>query len=762
MTLSVYFFSGDKKTGVAQFKEGEAMAISIGRSNTDILLDAPVISGLHAQLIYDGTQLYVSDCNSANGTFINNTRLAPGRQHLLVAGDIISFAKGFSAKLVNSNDASSDPQGDKIALSKTISYHLQHKDEVTIGRSKDCDIVLDHETVSRVHARVKSLGNGRFLIQDNGSLNGTFKNGVRIKKAEVSFNDKIFIGRFKLMLGEEFKDLSTGSAVMAKGVSKRYKKKDELALHEINVDIPSGGLIAIMGPSGCGKSTLLKVLNGSLLPTTGNVLINGLDLIENYPYLKTQISYVPQDDIVHKELTVEQSLFYAGKMRLNGIADEKLLQRINKLLTQLKIEEVRHHQISQISGGQRKRVSIAIELLSDPAILFLDEPTSPLDPETIDEFLKILKELSKSNTTIILVTHKPEDLNYMDKVIFMAKGGIPAYYGSITGYKEYFGVSSAIEVYSLLSGKHAAKWTDKFNRSNLAPISSGILSAKKPVEKINSWGQFYWLFRRYKQIKFNDWKNTIVMVLQAPIIAVFICLIFKEIRLAVLFLSAISAIWFGINNSAREIAGEQAIYQRERNFNLRLFPYIFSKITLLSFFAFAQAVLFNIIIYLFYYTHHNTASWTNPVASSLWMFMLILSGSFCGLYISSASGTTEKAMSIVPIVIIPQIMLAGVVAVITSRWVELISYLTLSRWGTEGFTHLQEKIFDKNPVPARFHTADTTLTAYPALKHSFHNSYEIVFGKYAGTLKLDAIVLTVFISLCLAGTWISLRKKDNF
>jgi ABC-type multidrug transport system ATPase subunit len=177
-----------------------------------------------------------------------------------------------------------------------------------------------------------------------------------------------------------------------------------------------------MGPSGCGKTTLLKVLNGETPSTEGRVLISGLDLDENYDYVKTLIGYVPQDDIIHRELTVDQTLYYAARLRMGQVDPELMANKIEQVLSALKIVDHRSKPVSKISGGQRKRVSIAVEILTDPLILFLDEPTSPLDPQTIEEFLSILKDLSLNGTTVVMVTHKPEDLLYMDSVIFMAEG----------------------------------------------------------------------------------------------------------------------------------------------------------------------------------------------------------------------------------------------------------------------------------------------------------------------------------------------------
>ena len=214
--------------------------------------------------------------------------------------------------------------------------------------------------------------------------------------------------------------ISDELAITAIGIEKTYSNGVK-GLKKMDLSIPSKSLLAIMGPSGCGKSTLLKALNGDTPPTKGKVFLFNLELSTNWQYLKTQIGYVPQDDIVHRQLTVEQCLYYTAKLRLDNISDRYIDKKIDQVLADLNILEKKKNLISNLSGGQRKRVSIAVELMTDPLIMFLDEPTSPLDPQTIEDFLEILKKLSDRGTTVIMVTHKPEDLDYMDEVIFMAE-----------------------------------------------------------------------------------------------------------------------------------------------------------------------------------------------------------------------------------------------------------------------------------------------------------------------------------------------------
>jgi ABC transport system ATP-binding/permease protein len=753
------------------FAPNVSTAILIGR-DTACDISCPEyknISSQHAQLIQDeNNNLYVLDLGSTNGTFINNRKIEKGVQYPFSANDIVSFSGDGGLTIVfNPDDFSSVPKSSpKPASSENfgttdIIDKFRNKSMLTLGRSPENDVMLDHPIVSRQHATIEQKGKDNYILTDLNTLNGTFLNGRRIAgSVTVNESDVIIIGRFKLSLRGKAQDLTKEVAIRAEQISKQFKG-GKIGLHVTSFEIPSKSLMAVMGPSGCGKSTLLKALNGDAPSTSGRVLINGLDLHENFDYLKTHIGYVPQDDIVHRELTVEQSLFYAAKLRLENASGDVISQKIEQVLEELNIKHIRKSLVGKISGGQRKRVSIAVEILTDPLILFLDEPTSPLDPQTIEEFLGILKKLSEKGTTVIMVTHKPEDLNYMDDVIFMAEGGHLVYQGDTKAYLNYFGVDDTVKVYAQLVDAKAKNWVEKHKKNNhvgeLKPINNNNL---RKLNTINSFSQFWWLTIRYFNIKLNDRRNSLLMVGQAPIIASLICLIFSNINQSVPFLMAVCAVWFGTNNAAREIVGEIPIFKRERMFNQGILPYMLSKITVLSTFAALQSLLFTLILYIRYSS--TEPSWNNPVGTFAWMFSLSVAATMMGLLLSAVVSTTDKVMTIVPIALIPQIMLAGVMAKIENQWVEMLSYVTLSRWGTEGFSIIQKKVSVEVPNPAN--KKEVTLKVVDALdqlKESFHESYLTRFGDWAYKLPIDQIALLIITCICFIGIYISLKTKDS-
>jgi ABC-type multidrug transport system ATPase subunit/pSer/pThr/pTyr-binding forkhead associated (FHA) protein len=768
------------------FIHGTPSDVVVGRdSSVQIQLPIDVISKQHAQLIFDAnSNLYVIDLESSNGTFLNDRRLESGVPYQIRTTDQLRFAGQRGVTLVFNPDdfalgtfkSEKKLETNKDFTSTNILEKFNFKKKISIGRNEDNDVVLNHPSISRKHATIEKRSENEFVIVDEGSTNGTYVNGKRLNgNLKISKSDIIIIGRFQLSLSGVLKDLSREVAIRAERVVKQFDN-GKIGLHECSFEIPSKSILAVMGPSGCGKSTLLKALNGDAPPSSGNVYISGLELNENYDYLKTQIGYVPQDDIVHRELTVEQSLYYAAKLRLDNTNEVFIKNKIDQVVNDLNIGHIRENLVGKISGGQRKRVSIAVEILTDPLILFLDEPTSPLDPQTIEEFLEILRKLSDKGTTVIMVTHKPEDLNYMDTVIFMAEGGHKVFQGDTGSYLNYFKVDDTIKVYAQLAMPHASKWINSHKQNHPELSKKYAPTEKRNSHNANFFHQFWWLTIRYFNIKFNDRLNTLILVGQAPIIAGLICLIFDDISMSVPFLLAVSAVWFGTNNAAREIVGEGPIYKRERMFNQGIFAYMFSKITVLGTFAAMQSLLFTAIITINF--SNSDPKWEDPILTFLWMLMVSVAASLMGLLLSALVTTTEKVMTLVPIALIPQIMLAGVVAKITSPLVEVLSYFTLSRWGNEGFCNVQENVLVEMPNiqvgqlnDPSISTGDQeqtisskweTQNSIEQLKGCFHDNYEDTFGTdWAYSWNLDLVAIGVLSLIFFIGIYIALKLKDS-
>lgn len=800
--ILTFFQAGEKKHAIT-LKSGVGRVVTIGSQGgqVDVVLPDPTVSRVHAQVLVEGNGLILIDMGSTNGTLHNGRRLPPHTPVQLSEGDEVAFGSARTWKMtvtsaaspaqapqqspaqgpqqqVQGVSATSASPGNRHAADKpkgqSLMALLAQKPEITIGRSSECDVVIDSSMASRLHARLRKLPDGRIALIDLGSTNGTFLNGQRIHgNAIVQPGDTIIIGRSVLTLDHAPRGLSGEIAIRTEGIRKDFPN-GRVGLQETHFEIAAGRLVAIMGPSGCGKSTLLKCLTGEAPPSRGRVFLHNLELVQNYPFLKTLIGYVPQDDIVHKELTVEQALQYAAHLRMEKPTAVQIEDKIKEVLERLNISHIRRHPIAKISGGQRKRVSIAMELLTDPLVLFLDEPTSPLDPQSIDEFLKILQGLAAKGTTVVMVTHKPEDLDYMDEVIFLAEGGAMVYQGDIRGYKEYFQVRTAVEVYAQISGPKAAAWVQRFRAAHAQPIHAQPSSAHNPrlVKRTGKsmFGELYWLSRRYLRIKTNDLVNLAILIGQAPIIALLVCFIFDKITLSVPFMITLSALWFGTSNAAREIVVETAVYRRERMFTLRIAPYILSKLGVLSLFGGVQAVLFSAIIYIGF--QNTDPAWNDFPGTAIWMWFLIVSASLLGLTLSGLVNTVEKAMTLVPLVLIPQVMLAGVVAPMSNGAMEVVSYFSPSRWGNEGMTITQRYVHNtavdgmedevEDPEAAFYirQEMDSTLTAADALERQYHDSFRPTFGElsYEMPLPLTMLLLQDFILLTILV--ITMWRKD--
>lgn len=733
----------ENNTHIKSVTLSENQQLKIGRNvNNDIQFTLKIVSGTHAELKVENNQLYIKDAGSTNGTFINNEKIIPHQWIKLNNTDKASFDKSNFTQLKIAKETV-DPEKTTINTNKNSSATNSKK---IIGRGTECDIIiLNDKYVSRIHASLEKIDANNYELRDLQSSNGVYVNGKKILVAQLKANDVFFIGRTCVSVTGEIKNLDQATAIKLNNISKSFGKEN--VLNNLTLQIEPNSLTAIMGPSGCGKTTLFHIMLGLTDCSAGDISLFDLDASKHFEYIKSQIGYVPQIDTIHQELTVFQSIYYAAKIRLENKTENEINAKIDFLLNKLGIDHIKNNLNSAISGGQRKRVCIAIELLSDPMILFLDEPTSPLDPQTIEEFLYLLKDLTRENTTIVMVTHKPEDLEYMDEVIFLTVGGFLAYKGRIGGYKSHFNVQSAVGVYQQLSGKNALKWKTNQVQIPTSKIKGDIHRFDKP--SVRWWQQFRWLTLRNIKTKTNDRKNTQLLIGQAPIIAVLIGFIFNELSISVLFMMSVSAIWFGVNNACREIVKESKIYERENMFNVRKDTYLLSKISTLAIISLIQSTLFVGILSIFYV--NKEVRFNNIVYQVLFLFFLSITASLLGLLVSASLKSTEKVMALVPILLIPQLMLAGVVTKITNPIIELLSWLTISRWGTEGLANLQATVQNTH-----LNKKDNAILY---LKGQFHTTYSDIFGSHSTSFGLGVTFLTCMLITLFLASYYRLGKK---
>ncbi len=576
-----------------------------------------------------------------------------------------------------------------------LSTYFIHKNCIKIGRTQEHnDVVLDSTLVSRQHCSITKNSENSYTLIEN-SKNGTYINGIRIQNTSIEL-----IGDEQIIIGVDILYLTkppiNNEIINVHKIKKQFKD-GKIGLHEQSFKIKEGDFCLIMGPSGCGKSTLLKSLARIQSINKGTIEIFGLNISNSFSVIKHLIGYVPQDDIVNKELSVIESLWFSAKLRIPNLNDSKFEKIKNEVLNAVNLnnDEILNTKISNLSGGQRKRLCIATELLSSPKILFLDEPTSPLDPETIEDFLQCLKNLTLNGVTILMVSHKPEDLLFADKVIWMAKGGYLVFCGEVNEYLNHFSVKRTTELYSILKiedngFKFSKIYNDNFKNSI---IENGNLKDFE-IAKPNYWNQYILLTKRYLKIKWNDKKNLAIQIIQAPIIGFLLSIIFYNgITIGFLFMLVVSAIWFGIANSSKEIVDEKSVFARERQFNIRIAPYILSKLTVLGLIGFLQ-------IFVLLLSVNSVLYFKNLLGLNLLIYPFLLlnvvyfGSTLIGLLLSSIVNNSEKAMSIQPLMLIPQIVLAGIIYPLKAGngIVAFLSLFTISRWGTQGLSIDQNSI----------------------------------------------------------------------
>ena len=565
----------------------------------------------------------------------------------------------------------------KMASAGTVVLRAAQIPVSRLGRAPDNNFILDAPSVSRHHAILSYEHGSQPVLTDLGSTNGTFVNGQLLTEPhQLSPEDLIFLGGFLLHVdGRTIKqhDLSA-SSITARNITKSINGKT--ILKDISLAIHPREFIGLMGPSGCGKSTLMDTLNGLRPASSGNVFINDLDLYHNFNAVRRSIGYVPQRDILHDALTVERTLYYAAKLRLPaGTSLDVVRTIVNQTIESVGLSEQTQTAFRQLSGGQQKRLSLALELLTKPSFLFLDEPTSPLDPETTENMMMLFRQLADEGRIVVMVTHKFEKFREMHQIAMLTRGGRLAYFGPPTEALTYFGCKEPGDIYRHI-GAHdpeelsarflKSTYHEKYVSSRIAEMerlarTTGALQLGGPGredgrERRFGLGQWLTLTGRYFEVKIKDKRNTLLLLAQAPVVALLLGIIVGDSvnNSQTLFIAAIVSIWFGANNAVREIVSEAAIYARERLVNLKIPSYVFSKFAVLSAIAFIQCLLFVGIL-----VGMGRLRRDDFLALVVVLFLTSLAGIATGLLFSAFVNSTEKAMSVLPLILIPQLLLSG-------------------------------------------------------------------------------------------------------
>jgi ABC transport system ATP-binding/permease protein len=711
--------------------------VRVGRApDNDVVLDYPMVSAHHARIVVDQDGARIEDLGSTNGTAVGS--LDQKIEHAqLTPGEAVYFGtlRVEAGRLL----------GGRLSLGNHTHMLMSLTQQVTIlGREPGCDDVLDDPRVSRRHARLTRSPEG-LTIEDLDSANGTFVNGVRISTAmPLQAGDQVTIGRFSFLVGAqgqlERQDRRGNVSVQARAVTVSVGTR--CLLEDVSLTVYPGELVGLMGPSGAGKTTLLNALNGYALPTSGKVFFNGQDLYANYDQFRGLIGYVPQDDIIHEQLTVAQALYFSARLRLPAdTSDAEIQVRVQRVISQLALGGAEQVLIGSpngrgISGGQRKRVNLAMELLTEPAVLFLDEPTSGLSSEDTMNVMRLLRRFADEGRTIVLTIHQPglEAYRLLDNLILMGRDagsvepGRLVYYGpAYPQAAEFFQpdppdseqAPSPDDVLRGLARLPCSVWQQRYEASRWKQqyvVDRAAGQASSPDHQIDAGPvtetpfdplQWWTLVRRTLAVKARDTTNTATLIAQAPIIGLLIAGVFgaraaeeatpenwTAVANAVattIFLTALAALWFGCSNAAREIVGEWPIYRRERMVTLTIPSFMAAKLTVLGGLCLLQCLILLGIVAM------GAGLQSSLPAMFALLALVSLVGVSIGLLVSAVAKTSEVAIAILPLVLLPMVILAGVLHPLheMNRGVSMLAQMMPSRWAFEGMLILES---EKRPV----------------------------------------------------------------
>ena len=607
----------------------------------------------------------------------------------------------------------------------------------------------------------------KYIGQSNVNLNGSpLKSGLILVLAVGSAlrwdkDEPVYYGDIL----SRFKKLGEGARITLEAKAIDFKfKNGKLGLQKVSIAEESGNLIALMGASGAGKSTLLHVLNGSEKPSAGQVLINGIDIHKNPEKIEGVIGFVPQDDLLIEDLTVYQNLYYAAKLCFSDKDEQEIDTLVLRVLEDLGLSETKDLKVGSplrktISGGQRKRLNIGLELLREPSVLFCDEPTSGLSSRDSENIIDLLKELSLKGKLVFAVIHQPSSdiFKKFDKLVILDFGGHQIYYGNPVDAIVYFKKSINLinsdegechecgnvnpeQIFNIIETKvineyghftperkiTATEWNKVYQQNTKTSVLEAANEALKSTLRIPTrLKQTHLFMMRDIQAKIHNRQYMIINLLEAPLLAFILAFIVRYYNVddkllagyvfsknlnmpAYLFMSVIVALFMGLTVSAEEIIRDRKILKREAFLHLSRSSYLLSKFSILFMLSAVQALLFVLL-----------GNYILGIKGMLFEHWLILFTASCfanvlGLNISSAFNSAVTIYILIPILLIPQLILSGVVvkfdklnpSIGNTATVPFVGDLMASRWAFEAAMVTQ---FKDNKFEQEFYMYDKAM-----------------------------------------------------
>jgi len=739
---------------------------TIGRgADCDVVVADLRVSRRHLTVVYaQGDGWVVTDPGSVAGTFRGverATRFVVESRLTLRLGD------AESGPVVEFSVVTPMPTEDAAALSA-----------VTVGRGADNDIVLPELFVSRHHADLRQVTTETWEVRDLGSHDGTYVDGRRVTSEIVTVGQDVVIGRswLRATRGGWQVISRTGRPVLeAVGVSAILPSGQKI-LDDVSFSLDEGRLMAVVGTTGSGKSTLLKTLTGFRPPEVGEILVNGMNLYDDFAQLGRRIGYVPQDDILHPQLTMRRALDYAAELRFPAdVNREERRHRVDEVMDELGLSDRANVPIERLSGGQRKRTSVAMELLTKPALLLLDEPTSGLDPGYEKAVMDLLRQLADGGRVVVVVTHSVQSLDLCDEVLFLAPGGRTAFSGPPAGALEFFDQSQYASVFQELETASPDRWAGgRQRRPSTRTIDSRWHDAMAgdaqgaPASPVAWWSQASTLSRRHLAILAADRRNLAYLAAEVLIPALLILALVGKSSFAptpdtgaraartLLGALAVSAAAVGAANSVREVVKELPVYYRERAVGLSRSAYLVSKAAVLG-----ALTAIQVAILVFIATRGSggpaTSVWPGSPLLEL-IVDLALGGiaAMClGLLISATVSSSEKAMALIPVVFIVMWLFSGMAVDLQSKPVmRILGYTTSANWSmsmaasSSSLYHIEDDALSlQSPPPV-------VATGQPAIPRDAR------WNPGMGNWMVGTIALIVLAAAALAAAdWVLARKE---
>lgn len=587
------------------------------------------------------------------------------------AADTASQSERFTGESVTILGTSSSPAGNLPWSSIALTGNVR------LGRDPSVvEVELPHPMVSRTHAILRRTAEG-YSIEDLGSANGTFVNGARVADARLLLaGDELSIGPYSLAFtGAELRTSTRRrqGSVDVSGLWKAVAVKGTTRwlLQDVTLSVSAGEFVAVIGPSGCGKSTLLRALAGRSAFTSGSVHLCGYSIATELDAVKRSVAVVPQRETLFDALTVREMLSFTGDLRLPSDTSNIERERIvDTVLDQVGLSPLSGQRIETLSGGQRRRLVLANEILSGPSVVFLDEVTSGLDEGSDLEIMRLLRQLADSGRAVVCVTHTVANLvDLCDRVVVMARGGIVVCDERPEDTLKRFGISRFAELYPRLAEGAEVRAPAPSAMSRHAP-SSG-------ESKGDAWRQLRILALREIRLLFAKPALLLLAAGQSVIIGLALRLAFggppfsPQQSLSLLFFLGICCFWFGCNNASKEIVKQRDILIAEFAVNLQLRPFVGAKVLVQATVAMLQTAILLTTLRLV------DVEWP-PSGTTIGLLASAAAGACMGLAISGSSDSTDQAATLVPISLIPQLLLSGIVTSYPSQYVESFSSVFIS------------------------------------------------------------------------------------